>query len=204
MCWIFVLTYNFKKGGDGNDVELRVESVLPVELISFTGRAVAKTNVLSFTTATESGFSHFEVESLASSEWVYLGAAAGAMEGTREPVDYSFIDEQPLPSAYYRLKMVDLDGSFVYSDLVQVERNLFSPASEMLVYPNPGNGPFAVSVPTEETVSLTLYDQLGREVWRRTTTEDLSVHKPGIYLLVATNKTGQRWVERLVVRSARH
>ncbi|MEM9930974.1 MAG: T9SS type A sorting domain-containing protein, partial [Bacteroidota bacterium] len=84
--------------------------------------------------------------------------------------EHKFIDEVPLPTAYYRLKLIDLDGTFTYSEVVYVEQFFGANAGSMKVYPNPSSGRFTVDL-TEidrsagEEGELRLVDGTGRMVW---------------------------------------
>ena len=86
---------------------------------------------------------------------------------TTESHTYSFIDSELESGKYlYRLKQIDYDGSFEYSDEVEVEISL--PLEYQLVqnYPNPFNPSTTIkySVPSAGTVQLKVYDVLGNEV----------------------------------------
>lgn len=189
-----------------------IVTALPVELTTFTGRTAGKQNLLKWTAAGEEAFSHYELErsSDGAANWVLLGAVAGAGQ-VGQAQAYAYPDVAPPNSAYYRLRMVDLDGSFAYSSIIHLEQ---ATAGELIVYPNPSSGQFTVRLLTDEPATLTLYDLNGRTVWRQlkaspdafplTQTEsslDVSVGSlpDGVYLLsVAT--ASNRWTERVVVR----
>ncbi|MEM6772413.1 MAG: T9SS type A sorting domain-containing protein, partial [Bacteroidota bacterium] len=142
-------------------------AALPVELRSFRGEIRDKHNRLTWETATEDDFSHFVVErSLDALHWSQVGEVMGDQRGT-----YYF--EEEAITAYYRLKMIDLDGTFTYSELVFLENSLGGAAGAMKVYPNPSNGRFTVDL-TEVELSaggggeLRLVDGTGRLVWSAT------------------------------------
>lgn len=114
-------------------------SVLPVELLDFWVADVDQTVVnLAWITATEVNNDYFEVlRSTDYMQWESIGIVSGQGTTSSEST-YSFVDEKPLPFAYYRLKQVDFDGSenlhFVVSaDLFTADEN------DALVYPNPSN-----------------------------------------------------------------
>lgn len=190
-------------GGDGNDIVLFVTAILPLDLLSFTGAAETKQNVLHWSTANEDAFSHFELErsSGGAGQWSKLkemqGAAAGAVEVEN---NYAFIDDAPLASAYYRLRMVDLDGRYSYSPIVYLEN---TEAGQLLAYPNPNTGQFTLQLPTELPAEITLYDLHGRVVYKSLespATQNLELQlKPGIYLLSAQTEQ-QQWTKRILVR----
>ena len=96
---------------------------LPVELLSFTGElTLANTANLFWTTANEQNSFMFEVErSVDAENFNSIGALAAAGESV-QVLNYTFTDAN-LPSTevvYYRLKQLDYDGSFTYSDVIEL------------------------------------------------------------------------------------
>ncbi len=85
---------------------------------------------------------------------------------TTEPQTYSYLDGNLSVGTYkYRLKQIDFDGSFEYSDIVEVEiaPSVFSLSQN---YPNPFNPSTTISyqLPVNRYVTLKVYDILGNEV----------------------------------------
>ncbi len=183
------------------------QAVLPVELIWFQVHAAGINNRLQWEVASEDGFSHYSVERSADgySDWrvVETVGAAGAEAGRSK--QYTYLDQTPPAAAYYRLRMVDLDGTFEYSDVVLQERVVATEVT-LSVYPNPTTGPMTLELATDEAVSLALTDMSGRRVWQRelsagaagraSLTPDLA---PGVYLLTARSGSSN-WTKRLVIR----
>ena len=111
-------------------------SALPVELLSFTGRPEACTTLLNWVSASEEAFSAYELEWSADGrnfEMIESIAGAGGSDLTK---NYNYTHEKASAKNYYRLKMVDLDGSYEYSDLVFVETACANDLG-MTVFPNP-------------------------------------------------------------------
>jgi hypothetical protein len=92
-------------------------SSLPVKLLSWTATKSGKSVLLKWSVE-ESEFSHYEVEK--SSDGVNFVKWATVSGGQR---DYSMYDLFPFPTTYYRLKMVDLDGSYSYSKVISIRMN---------------------------------------------------------------------------------
>lgn len=187
----------------GTAVRTFGSTVLPIELVNFVGRVDGKTNILQWQTSQEINFSHFALERRAddSQAWVTIaeieGADAGAVEGQRS---YAWTDEVPLPAAYYRLRSVDLDGTFSLSDVIYLER---ASAEELRVYPNPTTGRLTIDLPTEDHITIGLYDLNGKLLQSAVAAggrleQRLNV-PAGVYLLVVTS-AGERWTSRVVVR----
>jgi photosystem II stability/assembly factor-like uncharacterized protein len=146
-------------------------NVVPVELTSFTAENVNDRIILSWATSSEINNSGFEIEksqisNLKSQIWEKIGFVTGNGT-TSEQKSYSFTDENLSAGKYqYRLKQIDLDGSFEYSQIVEVD--VAAPLVFYLEqnYPNPFNPSTTIkySIPTSEFVTLKVYDMLGSEV----------------------------------------
>jgi hypothetical protein len=128
-------------GGDGNDVVL-TNVALPVELLSFEGEQTEEGILLSWETATELNNDYFDIEfSLNGSNFEKIGQVQGAGT-TLDNQSYEFIDDlnhldlENQNSLYYRLKQVDFDGKYEYSNIIQLEIGNSQPAI-VHIFPNP-------------------------------------------------------------------
>jgi hypothetical protein len=148
---------------------------LPVELTSFIGTVKGTGVELAWKTATEVNNHGFEIERSASGGLHLEGGAhlawtkIGFVEGhgtTNAPKSYSFVDASAVGTVSYRLKQVDNDGTFEYSN--QVEVTVASPAEYALMqnHPNPFNPATSINytLPASGFVTLKVYDMLGKEV----------------------------------------
>jgi hypothetical protein len=143
-------------------------SFVPVELLSFTAAFNAGTVTLQWKTATELNNHGFEIErSIENAPWTVTGFVKGAGNSS-VPVDYAYSDNPGVNnscSIKYRLKQVDLDGSYKYSDEVEV---IFAPQVFTLEqnYPNPFNPSTTIrySVGEDQPVEIIVYDIIGNEV----------------------------------------
>ncbi|MCX8210446.1 MAG: T9SS type A sorting domain-containing protein [Lewinella sp.] len=106
-------------------------TALPVELIGFSGTAKECSYALSWSVAEEENFSHYEVEK--SADGRYFTTLSRVESGRR---DYTLTDESAKGQAYYRLKMVDLDGTYAYSSLLAAKTEC-GRNSLISLYPNP-------------------------------------------------------------------
>lgn len=111
-------------------------AALPVELISFTGRATEAGNLLQWITATEENNEGFQVQrSSDGRDFQTIGWVAGAGT-TLATQQYEYRDDQPLTGLnYYRLQQVDYDGTTDYSEVITVVRA--SKTNGIVAYPNP-------------------------------------------------------------------
>jgi hypothetical protein len=112
--------------------------VLPIDLTYFKAEKSEDNVTLSWETAWEKNSKEFIVERSADlKDFQVIGTlkAAGEAKGR---IQYEFIDDSPLAGAsYYRLRMVDRDGSFSFSKTLDVI--IDSPESRTLVIPNPAS-----------------------------------------------------------------
>jgi hypothetical protein len=140
--------------------------IIPVELTSFTASVNDSEVLLSWTTATELNNNGFEVERKSGKGFEAVGFVPG-FGTTTEPHSYNFTDSDVQAGSYaYRLKQVDLDGTYEYSDEIEVE--VIAPSEFTLEqnYPNPFNPITTINyqIPEFSFVTLKVYDILGNEV----------------------------------------
>ena len=142
-------------------------SIVPVELTSFTASVIGSDVKLLWETASELNNSGFSIErKYSNTEFMEVGFVPG-FGTTSEPKSYSFTDNSLRSGIYsYRLKQIDFDGTFTYSDEINVE--VIAPASFSLDqnYPNPFNPSTRISfsLAVDSKVSLKIFDVLGQEV----------------------------------------
>ncbi len=141
--------------------------VVPVELTSFAAVVSGTDTKLSWNTATETNNRGFDIERMnADGTFEQIGFVPG-FGTTTEPKSYTYVDSKLDAGNYsYRLKQIDYDGSFSYSDVIEVE--VATPATFALEqnYPNPFNPSTKIrfSIPIETDVRLNVYNTLGQEV----------------------------------------
>ncbi len=151
---------------DGIMISRQWETFLPVELTSFNASASGNNVNLTWTTATEKNNRGFEVErKSADGEFASCAFINGAGT-TIESRSYTYTDTKLSEGKYtYRLKQIDLDGSFTYSKAVEVD--VTAPVQFELGqnYPNPFNPSTVISyqIPVSGMVTLKVYDMLGNE-----------------------------------------
>ena len=149
------------------NVTLVVGLVIPVELTAFNASVNKNDVVLNWTTATELNNLGFEIQRRTSNgDYISLGFINGKGT-TTEMNDYSFIDKTVDAGSYtYRLMQKDFDGTFAYSQEVEVDIDLPLDYSLDQNYPNPFNPTTTIryAIPEDNFVSIKLYDVLGNEV----------------------------------------
>jgi hypothetical protein len=162
--------------GTGDGIELNSDYTTPlaVELSSFTGQVANKDVVLRWNTITEENSYGFEIErklnsenGIQNAEW-YKIAFIESYGNSNSPREYSFVDKNVAPSGeyLYRLKMIDLDGSIQYSNIVKVNRAAPERFYLFQNYPNPFNPSTRIefSVPRSTYVTLKVFNLLGEEI----------------------------------------
>ena len=139
--------------------------VLPIELVSFTGTNVGDKNRLDWVTASEKNTLKFEVEkSLDGINWVYLGEKPAA-GNSKQTLNYLLYDNTPIVGLnYYRLKIIDIDETYSYSNIVVIRLSQTNVNSIAGVFPNPSSGIFTalISSVSDVITSIKVYDVLGR------------------------------------------
>lgn len=191
---------------------------LPVVLVRFAAQAVGDRDaLLSWATASEVNSDYFEVErSLDGNTFVALGRRA-AQGSTSSATSYTFSDAGIGPkvpagqAVYYRLRQVDLDGTFTYSPVRSVR---FGGAGALAIgiYPNPttaGTTLDLASLPATDTYQVRVLDAVGRQVRLATlpggqaSPLDLGSLAAGTYQLVLTGTQADGTPLRQLLRLTR-
>lgn len=148
-------------------IVLDIDGQLPVELKSFSASVSDGFVNLSWSTATETNNRGFEIQrKTEGSEFTAIGFVQG--KGTTTQIQsYSFVDNNVQTGTYqYRLKQIDLDGSYTLSSVVEV--SITNPIEFSLAqnYPNPFNPSTIInfSLAKESNVNLKVFDLLGQEI----------------------------------------
>lgn len=168
---------------------LSPESILPVELLSFTAEKSGSTSLLNWSTAAEIDFDHFEVERSGDGRTF---ETIGVVESKGSNSVYSFVDRLPIIGVnYYRLKMLDIDGEFEYSVVrtVTFDKDLRG----IKIYPNPTTDKvYLERVPEGSEISVLAID--GRLINKfkieSTVRQEVSLkgNEAGVYLIEISNK----------------
>jgi hypothetical protein len=139
--------------------------IVPVELTSFAATSDNGKVNLNWSTATETNNRGFEVQKNINGTWNAVGFVNGKGT-TTQAQNYSFSINSEAGVHSFRLKQVDFDGTFEYSQVVEVE--VLAPAEFSLNqnYPNPFNPSTTISfsLAVDSKVTMTVYNLLGQKV----------------------------------------
>jgi biopolymer transport protein ExbB len=177
-------------------------SVLPVELIHFEAQAAANhTTELKWTTVSEINNRHFEIErSYDGKIFDVIGEVAGN-GNSQHAIEYSFLDETISliqNTAYYRLKQVDFDGAFEYSNERVVSFDGKVEKLAIAAYPNPSNQEVTIRVNTNEPYSIEVTNSNGLLLLAIDNTKsqthrlDLTEWTSGVYIVNVTSPQGTK------------
>lgn len=168
---------------------------LPVTLATFSARKEGNTAFLQWKTTSETSSSEFEIQhSLDGKRWRRVGSVAAAGESNSDKT-YQFVHTEPVngQNNLYRLKMIDIDGTFALS---KIDALLFDQKNPTRIYPNPvATGQLTVDVKNWASVkkvqistlnALTVYDSGNKPQ------QAIDIHNlpTGIYLLKVFKKDG--------------
>ncbi len=157
-------------------------SALPVSLASFNAQKIGDNAEITWESIIENNFANYSVEHATNAiDFNVVANQEGRGNGSR----YKFLHTSPAPGLnYYRLKIVDFDGSYVYSDVKVVdfssERN-----KQLNLYPNPFSQVFTIEN-LQTPSDITVFDMTGKLIHKMSVSDshvlmDLSQHPSGIY-----------------------
>jgi hypothetical protein len=184
---------------------LTVMNVLPIQLLSFTASVVNASLVdLRWSTASEQNSDYFIVERSADGlryDPIQTVAAAG---NSHLVLNYTTKDSHPLRGiSYYRLRMVDLDGTVTYSEVrvVNTGNN-----TELAMYPNPAADRTFIQLNDNKVLKVTVIDNAGRalvSIIRPTQAVlpvDVSGLAAGLYFVIIDLGDKTRVTKKLLIR----
>ncbi|MCX7759506.1 MAG: T9SS type A sorting domain-containing protein [bacterium] len=206
----------FSGNGVGCVGSLNNEVPLPVELIFFNANIRENFVELKWKTAVQINNDYFVVEkSLDAQNWNQLVMVKGAGT-TYIPMEYLEIDPHPYNGInYYRLKQIDWDGKYSYSNMVAVEykKNIATNNKEPIIFPNPieKDQQLNIQFPDWYTEALVvLRDMMGKEVFSKVIVFEennllyaipLDKEIPsGVYLITASNSHHVLFSKKVIVK----
>ncbi len=185
-------------------------TTLPVELVQFAGEKMEKNHLLNWQTASEINNQWFILEQSTNGiDFTEIYRAAG-QSNSNTNINYSFTYKFPDPGLnYYRLRQVNTDGTFTFSDMVVLD-NTSGVVTLANLFPNPSNGDMQFDLITSEagSFSIEIYDITGKivmqkkhyqEEGKKTVTLETSQLSTGVYTLkVFGNDSNFKSINRIV------
>jgi Secretion system C-terminal sorting domain len=172
-------------------------SLLPIELLSFQAKNQNNQNLLTWQTATETNNKGFEIErSFNGIDFEKIGFIKGA-GNSNQTQNYQFIDAKPFNVTYYRLKQIDFDGKFDYSNTISIK---IGKEKSIQFYPNPTTGIITIESEAILNVDILIYNTIGKLIKSTKTqnnTINISELPKGVYMVSMTNNEN-RFVKQIV------
>lgn len=176
--------------------------IVPVKWASFTGHQLDQSVKLDWATTEEVNVRNFEIERLAG-DGNYM--TIGTVTANGMPSSYKFVDANPNAGTnVYRIRQVDADNAFTYSDAVEVN---FTQTFKTVLYPNPMHDGARLAIEGEPVSGvLNVIDNLGRNhrVIPFENVNEIEIPRDGlgsgIYYLRMDLNTGRSFTKKLMVQ----
>lgn len=182
---------------------------LPVELLDFKAKRITVNEVeLVWNTASELNNHGFEIQRMLADETAFQKIAWVDGNGTTSSnTRYAFIDQNSYTGvAYYRLKQIDFDGSFAYSETRAVNGSDLEANSS--VFPNPTKGIVYINLPINtQPVLIQLLDSKGAAIGQKMAMvqegqllqlDQLEYLADGVYWVRITTETGKTYSHKII------
>jgi len=182
-------------GNDGFLVKINPDGTLPVHIAKFDGYNLSGINYLHWTTLSETNNQYFDIErSVDGIGFSAIKRIAGAGNSSQK-LQYQYADDKPLSgNNYYRLRQIDYNGDFSFSNVVLLKNQLS--AQSISAYPNPGRG--MVNISSTEVKDVKVYNSTGNLVLESAVNAfDITSQPNGVYL-IKVNTGNQEQVIRFV------
>ena len=181
-------------------------SALPVTLVDFVAAQKENDVVLTWSTSFEANSDFFEVQhSTDGKNWLALGEVNSNGDSKIERT-YAYVHERPLAAEhYYRLRMVDNDGSYAFSRIrnIRVESNL-----AIAFHPNPVADWLTIEMPNvQQLENVKIVNKAGRVVYEANKTQfqqlpdhaiNLKQLTTGIYVIQVREQDGTLHSSKLI------
>jgi hypothetical protein len=177
----------------------QLPSTVPVQLMTFNARATENKKVLlGWATASEQQSEGFEIERSANGNSFQTIGAVKASGNSNNAINYRFEDEHPGAINYYRLKMIDQDGSYTFSETRKVAMDAINEIANLHLFPVPAIEHITLTLNHESYIAqIRVYDMMGELIYTDDTahgsTAQIELHgwKSGLYILEIQQTDGQ-------------
>jgi hypothetical protein len=195
---------------DGLSLITTTTGVLPLQLISFKATPVTNINILEWNTENEVNTSKFEIEHSLDGLSFSTIATTDAISDLQNSKAYNYKHAvNTKAKSYYRLKIIDKNGSFSYSNIISIVNDNISVVT-VSVFPNPFVSKITVQFnsTTKNINVIKLIDQTGKIINRNTqagnigintiTLQNLDSYATGIYFVEIWNGANKIKTEKIV------
>jgi hypothetical protein len=184
---------------------------LPVTITRFEAKLDNMGSELNWSTVTEDNLNRFEVCRSVNGQDFFPIGAVNATANSNEATDYNFTDNTVSTTdaavVYYRLKMVDNNGKYVWSNITTVKTNGSAKATTVTVYPNPTADFVNVNMNAEtEAGQISIVDAFGKTVQTEMNQMNSSVQfdvrnlENGVYFIQILNNCGSTTSSKFIKR----
>jgi hypothetical protein len=204
--YTYVATYTNACGTFYDTVFVTAAATVPVKLISFDGKANNTNSDLIWQTASEKNARLFEVHASVDGKNFNKVGEVNAKGNSISIVNYTFTHFDALANnnkVYYKLKSVDVDGTFEWSNTIIVATKKDNNAS-IDVYPNPFNNDVTVSLIDNTPATIEVVTLEGVNVYNTSTNSNSSFANinltqltAGVYFIKVT-QNGTTTVQKLI------
>jgi hypothetical protein len=154
----WTLEYNMPTTGQ---IQVTYSSLLPLDLLSFTVSEKAKKVHLNWSTATETAIKKIAIERSIDGKTFF---EIGHVKPKGSYSQYEFIDPLPYQATnYYRLKIIDTDGSFEYSKIRVI--TIYDQANAIVVFPTIFQNILNIFNPNDREATLHIFNLSGQKVF---------------------------------------
>lgn len=143
-------------------------TILPVELIGFNGENLnPSTNKITWVSASEVNFNRYELERSADGLVYELISTVPSRGNSTSNNEYSFFDNAIFDRTYYRLKVIDNDGTYKYSNTVMILNTAGQTTVVNNIYPNPVEESVFIDLnsTTDQRIDVVVRDITGKQLY---------------------------------------
>jgi len=190
---------------DDNNVSVfrNAEALLPIILSKFTAIKQNNTALLQWSSASEINAKQYEIEySINELQYNKIGTIASKGIASNYQFSHSLQNLAQASMLYYRLKMIDNDGSFSYSKVQSIYvQQMFT---SILLYPNPVKN--YLHITAENVREIKIIDAVGKIVLKKLSIQnnttsnvlEMSHLKSGVYFVEIVNQNGQKSIKQII------
>ncbi len=186
-------------------------NVLPVELTYFKGESISCDNILKWETASEENNNYFQIEHSHDGENFDVLDVVEGVGNSVENIQYQYLHQFIRKDInYYRLKQVDFDGTYEYSETITIHSECHGVSDEdFIIYPNPTIDEFSIEMKSlvEGQAEINIIDISG-QILKHASIDlnegitikrvSLSDYPPGIYMVLLTDSLGREEIFNII------